>query len=145
MIYLLSVSTILLFVLVIVSLWQSGFKHWSLWIIVPFLIFNLGFGWYSVSSLLGYAHHGMPPSDHQLLHAVVSKPDIYILAQGPQDSPRLYVFDYSEETAKKLAQAKQQIDSGQRVMTQRKDKLNIDGQLEFYNFDLQQQYLKDHN
>jgi hypothetical protein len=140
MIYLLSVSIILLFVLVIVSVWQSGVRHWSLWIIIPFLIFNLGFSWYSISSLMGYAYNGLPPGNHQLLHAVVSKPNIYVLAQGFDESPRLYVFDYTDETARKIGQVKQQIAAGQRVMTKRPSK----GALEFYNFELQKQYPKDH-
>ena len=139
MIYLLSVSIILLFVLVIASVWQGGVRHWSLWIIIPFLIFNLGFSWYSISSLMGYAYNSLPPGDHQLLHAVVSKPNIYVLAQGPDDTPRLYVFDYDDETARKIGQVKQQIASGHRAMTKRPSKR----ELEFYNFELQKQYPKD--
>ena len=143
MIYLLSASFILLFVLVIVSLWHSGVRHWSTWIIIPFLIFNLGFSWYSISSIMGYAYNGLPPTDHQMLYAVVSKPNIYVLAQGPQDAPRLYVFDYDEETARKVGQAAQQIASGQLVMTRRPSNINNQGGLEFYNFELQKQYPKD--
>ena len=143
MIYILCVSLVLLFVLVVFSLWKTGFRHWSLWIVIPFLMFNLGFGWYSISSLLGYAYTATPPADHQLLHFVVAKPDIYVLAKGPQNEPRLYKFDYSEETAKKLAEAGQQMRSGQQVMIKKNEKVFSDSELEFYNFELQKQYPKD--
>jgi len=141
MIYLLSLSIIVLFLLVIVAIWRSGFKHWSLWIIVPFLVFNLGFSWYSISSLLGYAYENTPPSEHQLLHFIVAKPKIYVLAVGKGEDPRFYEFDYDAETAKKLSQAGREMESGQRVMI-RKDTLNSKGKLEFYNFDIQQTYPK---
>jgi hypothetical protein len=141
MIYLLSLSTIVLFLLVIVALWRSGFKHWSLWIIIPFLVFNLGFSWYSISSLLGYPYANTPPSEHQLLHYIVAKPKIYVLAVGKGEDPRFYVFDYDPETAKKLSQAGREMESGQRVMI-RENKLNSNGKLEFYNFDIQQNYPK---
>lgn len=142
MIYLLSVSAVILFLLVIVAVWRSGFRHWSLWIIVPFLIFNLGFSWYSISSLLGYAYNSTPPSEHQLLHYIVAKPRIYVLTVGPKQEPRFYVFDYDPETAKRLSQAGQQIESGQRVMI-KQDGLNSKGPLEFYDFELQKAYPKD--
>ena len=142
MIYLLSVSIVLLFILTIIALWRSGFKHWSLWIIIPFLIFNLGFAWHSISSLLGYPYNGLPPSEHRLLHYIIAKPDIYILAQENNKEPRLYVFDYDPETAKKLTAAARDMDAGQNVVIKQQNKFNNESSLEFYNFQLQEHYPK---
>lgn len=142
MIYLLSVSIVVLFLLVIVAVWRSGFKHWSLWIIIPFLVFNLGFSWHSISSLMGYPYDNTPPNEHQLLHFVVSKPDIYVLAKGPKEEPRLYVFDYSEETAKRLSEAKKQMQGGQTVLIKKDVKPNGNTELKFYNFSVQEAYPK---
>lgn len=143
MIYLLSVSIIVLFVLTVIALWRSGFKHWSLWIIIPFLIFNLGFSWYTISSLMGYPYHNTPPSEHQLLHFIVAKPNIYVLAKELNVEPRLYVFDYDEKTVKQLAEAKRQMQAGQRVMIDKKVRPDGNIELKFYNFSIQRVYPKD--
>jgi hypothetical protein len=143
MIYLLTVSIILLFVLAIMAVWRTGFRHWSFWIVIPFFVFNLGFVWHTISTLKGYPYQGMPPSEHQLLFFVVSKPDIYLLARGNNKPPRLYVVDYSEELSKKLSQAGQQMNDGQTVLVNRKKNLLSQDSLEFYNFDLQTRYPKD--
>jgi len=142
MIYLFSVSIIMLFVFTIIAAWRTGIRHWSLWVIIPFLIFNLGFSWYTISSLKGYPYAAYPPGDHQLLYFAEAKPVIYILTQGPKKEPRLYVVDHSDELSKKLAQAGKQLKNGQTVMTRRTGNLN-QGELEFYNFELQKSYPKD--
>jgi hypothetical protein len=142
MIYFLSVSIVLLFLLVVLSAWRSGFRHWSLWIIIPFVIFNLGFSWHTIESLKGYPYANYPPADHQLLFSAIAKPKIYLLTIGNNEKPRLYVIDYTDEMAKKLAQAKQKMDQGQLVMTHRGDRTIKNNSLEFYIFDLEKKHPK---
>jgi len=144
MIYMLSVSMVLLFLMTLTFLWRVGVKHWTYWIIVPFLSFNLGLSWYILTEeLKGWPLYSTPGKDQQLLFATVSKPTIFVLVikEGSVE-PRLYGVPYTDNMATKVQEALKSIKKGQRVMTSRG--VESTGPLEFYNFQYQDKYPKNY-
>ena len=148
MIYLLTVSLLILVILATMAIVKSKFNIILTATIIPFLIFNAGFSWHTISELRGSPRDGYPVGQVQLLYAAVQQPKIYLLVNHENEkSPTLYAIPYSEEDARKLAKAMGDIKDGQTVMArlQNKDHGNNsnDQEMIYYRFNHEEQMPKD--
>lgn len=141
MIYMLSVSLLVLFLMIIWISWNQGFRNSVLWALIPFLLFNFGFAWHTLSDLKGWPYHGTPVQESKLIAAQVQKPWIYILAQASEHEPRLYAIPYSPEKAERIQKAAKQAADGQQMMI-RSNMNNDSGELIIYKFNHLTNYSK---
>lgn len=138
LLYLLIVSCLIIFIISVVTAWQQGRRSLLTWFMVPFVIFNIGFGWYTVEQLRGWPYHADPAENTELLYGHVTKQYIYLLVDLQDDGPRLYAIDFDAESAKQLQQALEAKQSGHRVMVKSVPMQS----LKFYNFRLDQIHQK---
>lgn len=131
MIYILTATLLILAILTITTLMKLKSGSPMFWILIPILIFNIGFTWLTASELKGWPVYEMPPDNALFYSSISSKPHIYLLIkpEGHRE-PRLYSIPYTEENAKKVYRASEATKRGQRlVIKQNQDKL------EFHQFD----------
>jgi len=141
MLYLLTFSSIILFLLVFISLWKCNFRGWYNWILIPFLIFNLGFSWYTLLELKGWPYHSYPINEYIFIHGFENESHVYLILQDLNEEPRLYAIPYTEENSKRLQKGLQLAKQGYRVMIRNQPENPT--QLEFYEFSFQKKYPKD--
>lgn len=116
MIYSLSTSLLLLTILVLVLVIRSGVRSLITMILIPFLLFNIGFSWYIVNDLWGRPKMGVPEHAVQFLNHSVAKPWIYIVVKDPdKEEPEFRKIPYTKDNEKKLSDAKAKTKNGQRV------------------------------
>lgn len=134
MIYLLTATVILLFVLVFLALWRTGLQGWYAWLLIPFVIFNLGFSWHTVTELQGWPFNSTPATEKQFLYATADADHIYILAQAAGQRPRLYAVANTPETAQQVQAARAASERGEVVFVKPGGPSSQDP-LQFYQFD----------
>ena len=135
MIYLLSASLLLLTILVLIMAVRQKFRLWIMLLIIPFLIFNIGFSYHTINELWGYPKQGYPENEVELLAYKVEKPTVYIMVREQSGRTRLYAIPYTKKTEEELDGAGQQIKKGQRMMIKnqgRKD--DQESKLEVYSW-----------
>ena len=117
MIYVLTITLLALAILTIVTLIKIQGSSPIFWILVPLLIFNIGFTWIVMYDLKGWPVDAMPPNDSTFYNSIMSKPDIYVVAK-PKDAnePRFYVIPFTEENAEQVKNAGQMKERGQIVI-----------------------------
>ena len=117
MIYVLTITLLALAILTIVTLIKIQGSSPIFWILVPLLIFNIGFTWIVMYDLKGWPVNTMPPNDSTFYSSILSKPDIYVVAK-PKDAsePRFYVIPFTEENAEQVKKAGQMKERGQIVI-----------------------------
>jgi len=123
MIYVLTVSLLILTLLTITVLIKLKGNSPMFWVLIPILVFNVGFTWIVMSDLKGWPHQAMPPNDSVFYSSILSKPDIYLVAK-PKDAkePRFYAIPFTEENVKEIEKASKMTKRGQRVVIkQQKD------------------------
>jgi hypothetical protein len=124
MIIFLTASLLVLAILVLAILIQQGWTKFLTLLLIPFLIFNIGFSWFTINELWGTPRLGLPAVKLELLHAAIRKPFIYILAVEPDSDkePVLYKIPYSKQTEEKLAKAGKKLKKNQRVSIEQEGK-----------------------
>ena len=117
MIYVLTITLLALAILTIVTLIKIQGSSPIFWILVPLLIFNVGFTWIVMYDLKGWPVDTMPPNESTFYSSILSKPDIYIVAK-PSDAnkPRFYIIPFTEENAEQVKRASQMKERGQTVI-----------------------------
>lgn len=104
MIFALSVSLLLLTLLVLVMYIASRrtrLHGWFLYLVIPFLLFNIGFSWHTVNEMLGHATTRYPNGKFDIM--AVSKGDgfIYLVVkEQDSDEPTFHQLPDTEENKK---------------------------------------------
>lgn len=130
----LTASLIILGVLVILMAMEyRRIRPWLI-VLIPFILFNLGFTWYNLQQLAGYPSNGTIKDNSYVLHATTARPWIYVSVWQPQDDhPRLYQLPYSKKLEDQLEKIMAQMQKGQRVLI-KKSQDNSAGDYEFYSW-----------
>jgi len=135
MIILLTISLVTLSVLVLLIQIRYKTRSWLILLLVPFLLFNIGFSWHTVSDLLGKPRHSTIQDHSQFLYAVVSNRWIYLLVAEPDTpQPIYYKIPYSEKLEQQLNKANEKAKNGERVML-KKNNTQDDSEYVFYNWE----------
>lgn len=116
MIYMLTASLLLLTILVIITTIRSRLRTWMYVLIIPFLIFNIGFTYHSIKELWGYPVKGFPKYEVELLAFKIEQPNVYVMVREPSGSPRLYMIPYNKKEEEGLQSANRDMRKGVRVM-----------------------------
>jgi hypothetical protein len=132
MIYLLTASLLLLTVLVVIITIRQRFRTWIILLIIPFLIFNIGFSYHTVNELWGYAKEGYPKEEVELLTYKIERPEVYIMVREQSGETRLYVIPYAKKTEEDLKGAVDEIKKGQRMMMKNRGHDVQESKIEFY-------------
>lgn len=142
MIYILTVCVLILFLVMLWLSWNQGLRGVVLWFLIPFVVFNVGFGWHTLSELRGWPKYQVPHEHSRIIHVNVQKPWIYLTVQRPDSEPRLYAVPYSPEKAKQAQQAQHKTAQGHTMMI-RKSTDSESGEFVIYEFNHLNQYQKD--
>ena len=134
MIYLLTFSLLLLTILVILIAIRQKFRIWILLLIIPFLIFNIGFSYHTINELWGYPKQGYPQGEVELLTHKIEKPNVYILVREQNGKARLYLIPYTKKTEEGLTGASQKMKKGQRMMMKNQGHNTQESKFEFYSW-----------
>lgn len=134
MIYLLTATVFLMAVLIITVLIRQRFSGLLMAVLIPFLIFNTGFTYHTISELWGYAKTALPREEVELLAYKIQRPDIYIMVREQSGRVRLHQIPYTKNTEDDLNGAGQQIKQGQRVMMRTRGHDGPESRTEFYNW-----------
>lgn len=137
MIELLTLSLLLLTILVLAIIIKQKWSSVLSLILIPFLIFNIGFSWYTIDDLWGHPRHQFSKEEMEILTVIIKKPDIYLLAKGSTDvEPIFYKIPYTEKTEKALKEAQKRMKSGVRVMIKKfQGKENDNSEFKLYDWD----------
>lgn len=115
-----TVSLLLLTILVVLIALEYKKTYKWLIVIIPFLLFNLAFGWYNIQKLAGDPSTNQITENSQLLHAVTARPYIYVMVWEPNaPKPKLFQLPYSQRTEQQLQKSMEMMKQGQRVMIKR--------------------------
>ena len=104
MIFALSVSLLLLTLLVLVMYIASRgtrLHGWFVYLVIPFLLFNIGFSWHTVNEMLGHATTRYPNGKFDIM--AVSKGDgfVYLVVkEQDSDEPTFHQLPDTEENKK---------------------------------------------
>jgi hypothetical protein len=117
MIYLLAISLLLLTVISVLAVARSNLRTPVIYLLIPFLIFNLGFGWHTMEELKGRPAHSEIDQEMEFLFALVAKPTIYILVREKNSSePKYYAVPYSDKNEEAIRRAMEAVKKGSRMM-----------------------------
>lgn len=130
MIYLLTFSLLLLTVLVLTIAISARYRIWILALIIPFLVFNIGFTYHTVQELWGYPVKGYPQGEVELLASKIEKPDVLIVVRYPDGRTRLHQIPYTKRDEEQLSSANRELRKGRRIM------MNNRGQAQESRFEL---------
>lgn len=131
MIILLIASLFILSIIVIVLIIKLNWKSAVSLFLIPFLVFNIGFGWYTINKLWGQARQGKPEPHLQVVDVIVDKPWVYLLVK---DKDKQYIFHkipYNKETEKQAAKAQKQLKKGQKIFIDETKNKNLEQQTHF--------------
>lgn len=134
MIYLLSASLLLLTVLTIVVSIRARFRIWIMLLLIPFLVFNIGFSYHTVKELWGYPVDGFPKNEVELLAFKVEQPNIFIMVREQGGKARLYQIPYTKKTEEQLDGAGKAMKRGQRMMVKPNGQKDQESRVEFYSW-----------
>lgn len=113
MIFALATSLLVLTVLVLVIfiLTKGGrLKQWVVYLVVPFLVFNIGFSWHTVNEILGQATANLPIGKFDVIAVGKKDEQLYIVVkQQDRDEPTFHTIPNTEEN-------KKQLDSAQKLL-----------------------------
>lgn len=107
MLYLLSFSTLILTVLVLYLLIKYTKVGLHSYFLVPFLIFNIGFGWYTIDELWGSPSLGIPQDKKfEVVFVTLDDEWIYVLLRVDNNKePKYYKMKLTEQNKKKARNA----------------------------------------
>lgn len=130
MIYLLTASLLLLTVLTIITAIRARYRTWILILIIPFLVFNIGFTYHTIQELWGYPVKSYPQGEVELLAAKIEQPNVLIVVRYPDGRTRLHQIPYTKIDEEQLNGANRELRKGQRIM------MNNRGQTQESRFEL---------
>lgn len=130
MIYLLTASLLILAVLVLILAIRAKYRTWTLILIIPFLVFNIGFTYHTVQELWGYPVKGYPQGEVELLAAKIEQPNVLIVVRYPDGRSRLHQIPYTKQNEEQLLGANRELRKGRRIM------MNNSGQTKESRFEL---------
>lgn len=138
MLIFLSICLLLLSLLVLILVIKSNWNSIITILLIPLLLFNIGFSWHTIDELWGQAKNAKPTPGVELLYASIRQPWIYLVVHDSKDDePKFHKIPYSKENEKSVAKAMKRMKQGQRILI--KDKKvgqEIDKSLiEFYVWD----------
>jgi hypothetical protein len=129
MLYLLFFSMLILTVLVLYLVIKYTKVGLHSYLLVPFLIFNIGFGWYTVDELWGSPSLGIPQDKKfQVVFVTMDDQWIYLLLTVDEDKePKYYKIIRTDENKKKARNAAMLMKKGIRVVGEIKIKREENG------------------
>lgn len=116
MIYLLTASLLLLTVLVMIVAIRARYRIWILTLLIPFLIFNIGFTYHTIQELWGYPVNGYPKGEVELLASKIEQPKILIVVRYSDGRTRLHQIPYNKKDEEDLNGANRELRKGSRIM-----------------------------
>lgn len=131
MLYLLTASLLLLTVIVILMTIRARYKTWILMLIIPFLIFNIGFTYHTIQEFWGYPVKGYPKVEVELLAAKVEQPDAFVVVRYPDGRTRLHQIPYTKSDEERLKGAMKEMRKGRRMMLKENGE-NLESRFEIY-------------
>lgn len=121
MIFLLTVSLLLLTCIVLWIL-ATRKNHWIHYLLIPFLLFNIGFTWHTVDDILGQATEQLPQGKVHVVAVHVAKPHIYVVVRHQDnDEPTFHKIPYSKRNKDEIDAARQQMKKGVRMVAEFKE------------------------
>lgn len=131
----LTILTIIVLIIIIKQRWNSLVTM----ILVPFLLFNISFSWYTINDLWGAPKEGLPTNSFQIVYAKVLKPWIYILTVEPDKNyPVFRIISWTEENQKEIEKGQRGQKAGKRMLAKKKEGSADDSQLQMYEWDHKQ-------
>lgn len=135
MIYLLTVSLLVLTILTITVAIRARFRTWMLLLLIPFLVFNIGFSYHTIRELWGYPVEGFPQDEVELLAYKVEQPNVFIMVREQDGKTRLYQIPYNKKAEEDLEGAGKAMKKGQRMMMKHQGRENEqESKVEFYSW-----------
>lgn len=135
MIYLLTASLLILTVITIVVAIQSRLRSVIVILLIPFLVFNIGFSYHTIKELWGYPVEELPKDEVELLAYKVEQPNIFIMVREQSGKARLYQIPYTKKAEEQLDGAGKAMKRGQRMMMKRQGREHDqESRVEFYNW-----------
>ena len=126
MIYLLTVSLLILTIVTVIVAIRIRFSTAIMVLLIPFLIFNIGFSYHTVKELWGYPVEGLPEDEVELIAYKVEQPNVFVMVRQQDGKTRLYMIPYTRKTEDQLEGAGKAMKRGQRMMM--KDSNGDEGQ-----------------
>ena len=109
MIFALSISLLLLTLLVIVMYIASRgtkLRSWVAYLVIPFLLFNIGFSWHTVNEILGQATTRYPSGKFDVMAVSKGQDVLYIVVkEQDRDEPTFHQIPNTEENRKQAEKA----------------------------------------
>lgn len=118
MIYIATVSLVLLALLTISMMIYHRHNSLLIAVLTPMLLFSTGFVWYAASSIMGYPTEQQIPTNSNLLYGYTDRPNIYLLVRY-KGTPRLHTIPWSDKAEQKLAKAMSKLKQGKRMQVDR--------------------------
>ena len=96
-------------------------KNWIVFILIPLLVFNVGFSWHTIDKLWGTPRHGFPDVEVEIIAMKVNKPWAYFLVKEPnEEHPTLYMKPWTKELEKKMTEGQRKMKAGKKVVGKEK-------------------------
>ena len=113
MIFALATSLLILTVLVLVMFILtkgSRLKQWIVYLVVPFLLFNIGFSWHTVHEMLGQATISLPKGKFDVMSVSKLGENLYIVVkQQDKDEPTFHTIPNTEKNKKQFEKAQKML------------------------------------
>ena len=139
MIFALSISLLLLTLLVLVMYIASrGTKlhSWVAYLVIPFLLFNIGFSWHTVNEILGQATTRYPSGKFDVMAVSKGQDVLYIVVKEQErDEPTFHQIPNTEENRKQADAVEKQLKKNVRMQGEFSGNTN---QLKAYKWNHQQ-------
>lgn len=143
MIYVLTASLLILTIIVIAIAIHSQFRVWIMALLIPFLIFNIGFSYHTIKELWGYPVEESPKTEVELLSYKIAQPNIFLMVRQPDGRVRLYQIPYTKKTEEELKGAGQAMKKGQRIMMKNHGRQDQESKVEFYSWKPEEHFPKE--
>ena len=123
-------------------------KNWIVFILIPLLVFNIGFSWHTIDKLWGTPRHGFPDKESEVLYQQVAKPWVYFLVKEKEEPhPTLYTVPWTKELEKKMQEVQKKMKQGKKVLAKRDDRkqkgqTDDKADLLFYEWDYKQDLVR---
>lgn len=139
MIFALSISLLMLTLLVLVMFIASrGTKlhGWFVYLVIPFLLFNIGFSWHTVHEMLGQATTRYPAGKFDIVSVSKVQDMLYIVVkEKDSDEPTFHKIPDTEENRKQADAVEKQLKKNVRMQGEFSGNTN---QLKAYKWNHQQ-------
>lgn len=124
MIILLSLSLLFLSIIVLILIIKLKWNSTVSLILTPFLLFNVGFSWYTVNELWGQAKLAKPKAKSEIVYVGVNKPWIHLLVKDIENEIRFHKIPHTKEMEKEVAKIQKEMKKGQKIYIEADNKNN---------------------